>query len=377
MHSHETPLPSSTEAALPPELRPEHLQPISAAVLAEGYGVAVANLPDVFGTHLHRAVTGQQRGAPIADQLNDIHQLYEIWQATRDCPELEAFSTATATAEAMQQTYPDADILRFTTLLNHYRSQVLQPGQLIELSTEIDRPTTGQKYGMYGIDGEWVRMPTPDNPRVQAYARRAVLAEAATLEAELPVAEADLFHASGSAALHGLAERGALLSARKRLQESGTIVSGEYLGDQYQVNEALEEIYMSNHARDGYSTTRWFNEYPVVFGFSSVDLEQRLAEKGIKRNLIGYNGDGHHAGDEVPLSACRAVYAPKERLAEVQAWAAAVNPNMRVISLEASEIMRQYSSQSPLLYPDYLYAASDKSSGLPAAELAQAPSTTI
>jgi hypothetical protein len=364
-------------AELPPELRPPHLYAPTAEQLAESYDIPVEGLPAVFEAHL-RYVSDPTQPFSVDAQFNSIHELYKIWQASKEHSELAAFGANIASMEDLQRSYPDIDVTGMSgALVKQLKNFVLQPAQLTSLSLEADRPTVSQQRGMYNADGEWVRLPAPDNGRTTAFARRGVLDEAAKLEAELTTQEADVFHATGSAALEAILNRGALLSVSKLLEEGVAITSGEHISDDHSYVPMRSTVYMSNMMDADYSTERWFDEYPVIFGFLSETLAQQAPHPNYNRGLVGPSSDGHHAGEEVPLSMLQAIYVPKDKAPEVQAKIAEHGLPVEVISIEAAMVMREYSSNSAKLYANNPYIRQAQLASLSASEMAHLPSTEL
>lgn len=72
-----------------------------------------------------------------------------------------------------------------------------------------------------------------------------------------------LYHATGSAALEGIARHKAIMSSRKVLEVGEVIKTGEHITV---VHAGLEAVYTTRCFSSDYCLARWFNECHVVFG---------------------------------------------------------------------------------------------------------------
>lgn len=180
----------------------------------------------------------------------------------------------------------------------------------------------------------------------------AILAEVAQLkESGFPNRKDHLFHDTGSAALEGIGEAGAILSARQARQSKSKVVTGEYAcyisshdGETSMSGRkgGLENVYTSDDglASGSYTTQRWFDECPVTFGIDSAKQKEYNETQGTNE-FYNYrrSKEGIVVGPKVPLENVIAVSAPKEHEVRVQAWIQQYCPWVKFISKEAATIM--------------------------------------
>ena len=313
------------EAMLPPEFAtPPALEPPTAEKIASEYGCEVADIPQLFGQLLTEA-------APLKppeihktpdEEYQQLHALYKIWRAAQEDPELGDLAARIGSAADVQQNFPGCNVRLLASMLKACSESSFQPGGMLIFSASPERTSFGQDYGMYDIDGAWINVPAP----TIVLARPAVLEEAAALEEELTAPEADIFHATSSAALPGITHNRTILSSRRAVEAGHSITTGEYLHDQHTGNTASDDIvpenvYMSNLLVTTYSTKQWFNEFPVIFGYDAVEVEDAYEQRyGYRKNFRSANAPGHEVGDELPLEKARAVYVPADKLPEIQEW---------------------------------------------------------
>jgi hypothetical protein len=317
----------------------------SVDAIARAHDVEPEDIPVVFEHALAEATD--------VHAFTHLNTLYQIWRAASEDPRLSAFAEGITTAEAVMARHPHLDLLEGSAILKHFTTHVFRPHGLLTLSTGDN---TTMQYGAYDLAGEWLRLPLVRDRGQQLYARRDVLEEAAALEAAIRRPEADIFHATSSAALPGIARHRAILSARAAAMMDQAIASGEYLHNARSGQPSLESIYMSNLLDDGYSTLRWFNEFPVVFGCNAADVERYAAHHlGGSSMFRGAVANGHEVGPSLPIDMATTLYAPAVNLPLLLQWRDAVLPSAPVISLEAGMFLRLFSSRAERLYPDYLY----------------------
>jgi len=338
---------------------PESRKLPDAQALAAQYACTVDELPQVFADRLVEI-------APATHTLSDLMQeeiydgleaLHSLWAAARNTPALSDLASHTATA---QEVYPGTNIRSQENRLRQLETAVLDPPSLITLPTSPVSLSLAQERGAYNMQGEWHKIIPPDTPDSVFLVRPQILIEAAELEDTLTRPEADLFHPTSSAALDGIGRHRALLSAQRLHDIGEVIVSGEELKDQYDpLEEPTQAVMMTNLFSGMWATKQWFDEFPVIFGFQSSQMENYAA--AFRRSgsphpdFHGYNANGHHVGPTVPLEPVTVAYTPARHLPELRAWADTHSPHTATISLEAGRIMRNFSRNGQRIYPDYLY----------------------
>ncbi len=173
--------------------------------------------------------------------------------------------------------------------------------------------------------------------------------------------ERGFIHGSGSAALEGIAKEKKILSARKVLKSFADIKTGEwvtltsiYADDQEDLqSRTLTDIYVTagNSPYLEYTLRRWFNESPIVFHINKNRHQETLVHKGMDTETYGERklptihntGEGIIIGSEVELSDIDFIYCEKDYQPEMIKWCQVNAPHIRVVSIEAREVIHQYS----------------------------------
>jgi hypothetical protein len=187
------------------------------------------------------------------------------------------------------------------------------------------------------------------------WADSAVLSEFRSLKDNKVLDDVELiFHATGSAALSGIGAQGGIFSANKVLSSGGRVVTGEYvswINSHTDVSisggsSGLGDVYTLRHSSlssSVYTSTRWFDEYPIVFG---VNLEKQMhLTKSMGLNVNYFNdrkGEGILTGPSIPLENISFISSPKKNEKDVQAWVHTHCPWVKFVSKEAAELWGLY-----------------------------------
>lgn len=336
--------------------------------LGDLYGTTLQDVGGVFGAYAAEIAHDAQQTdfAKDPDGTRRIAFLYEVWNATHqsDQSELQDFAASFSTADAFRAAYAptatDRSFSAFTFWIDRFNRYIVPHEREVRFIAHSHELPIYYRDGMYHQEGEWFRIDEADGS--VTYVDRPVVEEAAGLEAELIKSEADLFHATGSAALPGIARQGAILSARRLTASGERIRTGEFQHTQGQVKvigdnkQPLENVYASTYLSPDYATSGWFDEYPVVFGFDGRSVEDFLVrEKGWREaRLVGPNAHGWLAGDELPVSLVRALYTFSPFVARLAEWSRVNTPDALVMSLEAASLLREHSAKTAhTLYTHY------------------------
>lgn len=301
----------------------------------------------------------------IDDELTpQIDFIYRWYRATRDLPptsELHALSNSLNGFDAFTKRYggefSKKALANLGKRIQRYIDIVIHPDRIL-----LAFPETHRLYGnrsIYNTSGEWFRIPTDSTLQPQVYVERKVIEEIIDLQS-VDHRSPSLYHASGSAALPGIAKHNALLSAKKLTESDHTIMTGEYVGyinwNGYSVSggkKGLSNIYTSKSPHTGYCTFRWFDEYPVVFGISETKLRKYLQDSNIDTDpyLENLAGEGITIGPSVPLYLVETLYANFVNLDSLKKWQQLHAPHIQVRSLEGYELTRHHKSYSPYAQP--------------------------
>lgn len=187
-----------------------------------------------------------------------------------------------------------------------------------------------------------------------------------TREKKYPLKENHLIHHTGSAALEGIGDASAILSARVSLEHNYKIKTGSYVLNISSYDDApncggkkgLSEVYTSTYRFGEMSIDqRWFDEWPMEFCIDEEKQnkynEQHDILQPIKRSDVysSYDKDlkPHTSqvtvGSKVPLQNIMAIFAPKDNESQVKMWMDQYCPQAEFISLEAVTIIERVGSK--------------------------------
>jgi len=213
--------------------------------------------------------------------------------------------------------------------------------------------------GIYEADGQWVLLPEEYSSENMDLVEKQVIEEIIDLlKSGYPHPE--YAHASGSAALSGVSQAKAILSARQSIEKKIPVKSGEFhhywdqeiadVQDQPNRVSVLGSVYV-NHGLPhyGYHSINWFDEYFVGFGINQQKQEEYLTQnnfyygKGKDQRLsVDYGGEGIIIGPQVPLENVEIVYAWKKYEKQTLEWIKENCPQVKFISLEAIQTLTSY-----------------------------------
>lgn len=356
----------------PHDLLTSHLRKLDTPTLddlSRIHGVEIFDFPEFFRKrtkHLFDLIGTRAFGLDN-EWYTHINFLYQTWVATKttgiDLP--TDFVQSLGSYDSFMQSYCTNASLSVRSAFNFwikwFTERIVHPKMILELGQPLSKHYEITQRGVYEYKGAWHCIPSNNN--MYTYVEHEVIREVNLLTNTLKSFEADLFHATGSAALDGISQHRALLSARRSEEQGVLVKTGEYThkDNKGQIpvggTEGLENIYASAKVDSGYSTIRWFDEFPVVFGFKSDEVNDYLEHQYGWRvpHLKEVYGDGHKLGNEVPISLVRAIYTQIKDLDRLRAWAKINAPNSVVISIEAASLLRERSHENTTLYPNYPY----------------------
>lgn len=307
-------------------------------------GMTVDKLPDRF-----KEVAADFRdycvdSVSMSRSINpDIDFIYQCWQATRQLKPghiLYNFSKSLDSFDSFIQTYlPDTNSeLRGKMIerIDMFRYYQMNVRRIIEVWDQEDRHA--DQDGIYEYLGEWVRL-SGGRDYYAKYADAAIIREVIEIlkSGGLP---ANLYHATGSAALDGIQRHGALLASHKAIEKGEVIKTGEAVTQSWKpgagnvyTEESFEEF--------GYATVRWFDEFKVGFGTTKDSvLKYRSGEKG-KKDIWFHNlaGEGIRIGTDLPLRFITLLTTEYEHLDKLRAWARKNAPQAKIVSAEAISLI--------------------------------------
>lgn len=203
---------------------------------------------------------------------------------------------------------------------------------------------------------DWVYMPGDAWNRIETYLARPVLEEIVFL-LESGYRPPDYSHASGSAALLGIADEGAIVNSLELLEKGKVPETGErshYLSTDAEVQRGLGSIYADKgDPQQGYNTLRWFDQYHISFGINrerqnaymrTTDVRYEDSSESEQLSYDTIMNEGTLIGRRVPLSAVQYVYAWQGRKSDAEEWAKAHCPHAQVIGLEAVHALHNFRS---------------------------------
>lgn len=201
---------------------------------------------------------------------------------------------------------------------------------------------------------DWVYMPCGAWNRIETYIARPVLEEIVFL-LESGYRPPDYSHASGSAALKGIAEEGAIVNSLELLEMGKGLKTGEkshYMSTDAVELRGLGSIYTDKgDPRPGYNTLRWFDEYHVTFGINKERQSAYMRTTDVRYEdsrdpeQLSYDtimNEGTLVGRRVPLDAIDYVYAWHGRKEDAEKWTKAHCPHAQVVALEAIHAIHEF-----------------------------------
>ncbi len=302
---------------------------------------------------------------PEDEDLPFFELLYEL--------SLNAKQTETVQQDSWLKAFVSFDAFRETYLAGVDRRKVAMLRSQIEVATQkCVRPQRfvtlrvggrggywNDRENFYEAAGTWALLPN----KTEYFNRQFQFVEVSVIDEIVQLLRAgykpsEYSHASGSAALSDIGQRGMLLSSAELSGEGAAVKTGE-AGDARH-GDGLWNVYGDRGIRGegSYNTIAWFDEYFVTFGVNAERQEaylQTLApedwKSGFYESLIGpmwetgkgkivdFGGEGNLLGPRVPLTALDAVYAWKANEAEVRAWIRQFAPQAKFVSLEAVQAL--------------------------------------
>jgi hypothetical protein len=354
----------------PTELLNDHLGKLHVPTLdslTQLHGIDSSEFTSYFGDEIRQTLGNiEDRSFAFGDEwFRRFNFLYQSWVATRENPAaLPGLSDTLQSYDSFINSYgrdlsiPQRSAFNFWT--NFFTERVVHPKRILKLYPPTSETYDITQRGIYERHGIW--HPIPSDSKESLFVEEGVIKEICELSSVLDQSEADLFHATGSAALDGISQHKALLSAGESEARGNPIKTGEYLhrskDGEIPVGgtNGLEDLYGSSLMDAGYATIRWFNEFPVVFGFRADEIEEYLRSQNMRRiNVKGTSGNGHLLGKSTPLSFVRAIYTLRPYMESLTTWANSNLIDRPVISIEAATLLRTRSDRSTTIYPDYPY----------------------
>lgn len=188
--------------------------------------------------------------------------------------------------------------------------------------------------------GHWVKLP-------DSWVDVRVLEEALALAKEgIPQTHELLVHATGSAALDGIAKCKAILSAEAVHQQGGTVHTGEFVS-LILADPAIKtpqtgdgQIFADDTGMShwGYSMLRWFDEARVTFGISKRKQRAHIQASNPFGDINKFYA-GYTIGPTAPLENVAVISAPKENEARIREWIADHCPHAKFVSYQAVNLL--------------------------------------
>ncbi len=304
--------------------------------------------------------------------------IYRCWAATRDLPEghqLYTFARSLDSLDTFIQTYlPDAtnrlkgDLIERVT---GFVEEVVHPSSDLHLYPKERGWSKASTFGIYTIDGDWIHI--PGQYYHEKYVEKQVVEEALRLKKENLLHPDEMYHATGSSILEGVARQKAILSTQRAHQKGESVQTGEYATyinrhDDKPVGYS-NTVYAGDCMEVTYGKSIWFDEFRMVFGISRSKMANFLRQSGRTPDFKYRSEIGITLGPEVPLDTITSVYADSRHKERVEEWIKrnGLQEQMRFISLEAVSLAREYSDRnlgnlltSPIIkLPDILEPKSD------------------
>jgi hypothetical protein len=293
----------------------------------DGGSEQAADLLQMTAESIARMATGRVLNQDaLIEQVDILHSLYAALDDpdVAVSPELAVLGTSLNSFEAFVERFmPSADksiqaLLKST--MRFYTENILNHPRTLRLS---DPPVFPQRFGIYDHHGTWYRVPGSSRDRV--YIEQQIIEEIASLHAQGFPPDNTIYHATGSVALEGIGQEGAILSALAAIRLGHATRTGEQV-EWLAPGQALDAIFAAPELSMRYTLVHWFNEYPVVFGLAN-DRTDHL-ERQPDEILLH---------PRVPTNAITSAYTYSRFVPVLQAWMDAYCPEpVRVVSLEAA-----------------------------------------
>jgi hypothetical protein len=295
--------------------------------------------------------------------FENIDALYQAWfvnQQNTTSSEtgaiLSSFESFIA-AFGLESTLPKGDLIN---KVGQFTSWVIG-GRVLQVDyQDPNMPLPNSKT--YTFAGNWYKV--YDSGRFRKYVDQVIIDEVREKAESWPKPNQLVFHETGSAALSGIGAEKAILSARRAIERGYTPRTGEVNetpifsgGDRDIKDRASGTVWTAFAMKGSYTTSRWFDEYPVAFGISQEGLVEHQEQQAYRTRGLFDSGEGIMAGPEIPLTLVKAVYAPSLALPRAREWVAAnCLPGTPVVSQEAAEYhdlivskMSELQSRSPVI----------------------------
>lgn len=151
------------------------------------------------------------------------------------------------------------------------------------------------------------------------------------------------FHATGSAALPGIENDGALHSSTIVDRSGGEILTGEFATTRRDAQATIPDVFVDEKPNLAYTVIRWFNEFPVFFGVTEeaalANLTRERGRQATRKDLFTGEG-GLTIGSTFPLGEVSSIMAEAIYLDRLRPWVQAhCSPGCRVISREAYDLL--------------------------------------
>jgi len=320
----------------------------------------IRELPDLFANKL-KFIFGhcEKHSSMIDDKLDpQIDFIYQCYKSTRNISptlNLSGFSSSLDNFDIFISQYAQGvsrkALGNLMQRINRFIETTIHPSRTI--ATFPDRYRNRDKLSFYNLEGRWIQIPSKYNASEKDYIEESIVKEIISIQ-ESGYKRPDLYHATGSASLDGIARHGAILSANKAVALGETVKTGEYntyIGwDEQSASggrSGLGSIYTSKDPYSGYGIARWFNEYNVVFGLSKEKIAKYLQKDKGETNIRfeDYAGEGITIGPDAPLELVDIIYADHIYLDELNKWKEKNAPHAYIISLEADQLLRSRGKQ--------------------------------
>lgn len=321
------------------------LKPLTIDQICLMEGVEKDQIPEKLNVYTQKELKSIEEKPHIVDTFENPYYdfLYSCFISTRNLSEddpLYDFSKTLDSFETFLNAYaPNISVKVRSNLVQRmtgFVKDVVHPEELVYLGKPGTAGYELRKGYNRGGRG-WIKL--PNSEKRPEFTTREVIEEVIEISGEQPPQDY-LFHASGSASLIGIERRKAILSSAIAKELGEDVLTGEHTG--MGNGRLLNNIFTNKwSANPGYSITRWFDEYSVVFGISREKLANYHKNKGEDWEPWDWEGEGVIIGPEAPLEAVDFVYAQKEYLPKLKEWLAKNAPHAKAVSLEAYDLIRE------------------------------------